>query len=169
MNPLLFISSDTKRNRRKSGNDYLLAMTNESLDEQKLKRARQQYLGFILAGVGALLGFISCVLTLWNPIPSIYDLVLYGLTSFAIIVIFAGLYLMIEGTNGRNESVTEGRGNSRNECRIGGVKGSDNCCPNSSVKICAFCVICVLKNQGLTGTSSYRSRISSSTACSSSR
>ncbi|HRI40258.1 MAG: hypothetical protein KBA16_09495 [Bacteroidia bacterium] len=72
-------------------------MTNESLDEQRLKRAKQQNLGFILAGIGAVLGFISCVLTLWNPIPSIYDLVLYGLTSIAILVIFAGLYLIFEG------------------------------------------------------------------------
>ncbi len=72
-------------------------MTNESLDEQRLKRAKQQNLGFILAGIGAFLGFISCVLTLWNPIPSIYDLVLYGLTSIAILVIFAGLYLIFEG------------------------------------------------------------------------
>ncbi len=72
-------------------------MTNESLDEQRLKRAKQQNLGFILAGIGAVLGFISCVLTLWNPITSIYDLVLYGLTSIAILVIFAGLYLIFEG------------------------------------------------------------------------
>ena len=72
-------------------------MTNESLDEQRLNRAKQQNLGFILAGIGAVLGFISCVLTLWNPIPSIYDLVLYGLTSIAILVIFAGLYLIFEG------------------------------------------------------------------------
>lgn len=72
-------------------------MTHESLDEQKLKRARQQNLGFILSGIGAVLGFISCVLTMWNPVPSLYDLILYGMTSLAIIVIFAGLYLVFEG------------------------------------------------------------------------
>jgi len=58
--------------------------------------ARRQAKGFICMGIGAILGFISCVMTLVNPIPALYDIILYGLTSIAIIIIFIGLYLVFE-------------------------------------------------------------------------
>jgi len=51
---------------------------------------------FMCLGVGAFLGFVSCVLTLTNVVPSLYNVILYGLTSVAIIVIFIGLYLLLE-------------------------------------------------------------------------
>jgi hypothetical protein len=47
-------------------------------------------------GSGAFLGFLSCVLTLINPVPELYNLILYGLTSIAIIIIVLGLYLVFE-------------------------------------------------------------------------
>jgi len=39
---------------------------------------------------------MSCVITLANPVPSLYNFVLYGCTSIAIITIVIGLYLVIE-------------------------------------------------------------------------
>ena len=62
----------------------------------KLKYAKRQSAGFVLVGIGALLGFLSCVLTMVNPIPDLNDFFLYGLTSIAIIVVMMGLYLVFE-------------------------------------------------------------------------
>jgi hypothetical protein len=46
--------------------------------------------------IGAFTGFISCVLSLINPIPELYGIFLYGLTSLAIILALIGLYLLLE-------------------------------------------------------------------------
>ena len=61
---------------------------------RRLLYAKRQFLGFLFLGTGAFLGFISCVLTLVNPIPELYGVILYGLTSIALIIIFIGLYLV---------------------------------------------------------------------------
>ena len=63
---------------------------------KKARYARRQFAGFIYLGAGAFLGFISCVLTLVNPIPALYDYILYGLTSVAVTLIIAGLYQLFE-------------------------------------------------------------------------
>jgi hypothetical protein len=63
---------------------------------KKLRRSRQQTTGFIVAGFGAVLGFLSCLITLINPIPELYNWFLYGFTSVAILVVFSGLYLVFE-------------------------------------------------------------------------
>jgi hypothetical protein len=60
------------------------------------ENAIRQKRGFAFAGGGAVLGFISCVLSLTNPVPELYDVILYGLTSVAIILIFIGLYFIFE-------------------------------------------------------------------------
>jgi hypothetical protein len=60
------------------------------------KHARRSFIGFILMGAGAFMGFLSCVLTLINPIPELYYVILYGFTSLAILVICAGLYYAFE-------------------------------------------------------------------------
>jgi hypothetical protein len=62
----------------------------------KLKNARRQFKGFICLGLGAFMGFISCVLTLVNPIPELYNWILFGLTSVAIMIIMLGLYFLFE-------------------------------------------------------------------------
>lgn len=62
----------------------------------KMKQSDRQTNGFIVTGIGAVLGFISCVLTVINPVPEIYNLILYGLTSIAILTICYGLYLIFE-------------------------------------------------------------------------
>ena len=59
--------------------------------------AKRQFTGFVYLAVGAVMGFISCVLTLINPVPSLYELILYGLTSLAIVLIMVGLYYLFEG------------------------------------------------------------------------
>jgi len=69
--------------------EYLIAY-------KKLKNENRQFIGFICAGLGAFLGFISCVLSIVNPIPELYNLILFGLTSLAIIIIVVGLYLVFE-------------------------------------------------------------------------
>ena len=52
--------------------------------------------GFIWLAIGAVLGFISCVLSLWNPIPSLFNLILFGLTPVSIVMVCYGLYLVFE-------------------------------------------------------------------------
>lgn len=62
----------------------------------KSPRERRRNSGFLITAAGALLGFISCALTLINPVPALYDFILYGATSVAILLVFAGLYLILE-------------------------------------------------------------------------
>jgi hypothetical protein len=59
-------------------------------------RQRRRSNGFIVTTAGALLGFISCVMALLNPFPELYHLILYGATSLSIVLVFAGLYLILE-------------------------------------------------------------------------
>jgi len=73
------------------------AVIAEQLEEfKKAQNAKRRFTGFIYTGIGAFLGFIACVLTLINPVPELYHLVLYGLTTLAIIFVFAGLYFVFE-------------------------------------------------------------------------
>lgn len=53
-------------------------------------------MGFTMLVAGAVLGFISCVLTLTNPVPSLYYWILYGVTSTAVLLISWGLYYVFE-------------------------------------------------------------------------
>ena len=52
--------------------------------------------GFVCASIGAVSGFIGCVLALVNPLPELYYLGLYGFTTLAAILICIGLYLLFE-------------------------------------------------------------------------
>jgi hypothetical protein len=45
---------------------------------------------------GAVLGFLSCVCSICNPIESFYYVNLYGVSSIAITMAFYGLYLIFE-------------------------------------------------------------------------
>jgi hypothetical protein len=63
---------------------------------KRLRNAKKQFKGFACMGAGALLGFISLVLSLTNPFPGMYDFFLFGLTSVAVLVVFLGLYLVFE-------------------------------------------------------------------------
>jgi hypothetical protein len=63
---------------------------------KRLRNAKKQFAGFICMGLGAFLGFLSCVLSIINPLPELYSVFLFGLTSIAILVIVYGLYLVFE-------------------------------------------------------------------------
>jgi hypothetical protein len=63
---------------------------------RQLKNAGRQLNGFICLAVGALLGFISCMLSVFNPIPELYNVILFGLTSISISIICLGLYFLFE-------------------------------------------------------------------------
>ncbi len=63
---------------------------------RKLKNGNRQFIGFLCLGVGATLGFISCVLSIINPVPELYNFILYGLTSLAVVIIIAGLYFVFQ-------------------------------------------------------------------------
>ena len=63
---------------------------------KKHRYGKRQFTGFVCLAAGAFLGFISCVLTLINPVPELYNWILYGLTSVAVVVIVLGLYYLLE-------------------------------------------------------------------------
>ncbi len=63
---------------------------------KKIRASKRQFKGFILLGGGAFLGFVSCVMTLVNPIPELYNVFLYGLTSVALTAMIMGLYYIFE-------------------------------------------------------------------------
>ena len=63
---------------------------------RKFLSDKRQQMGFIWMSVGAVLGFISCVLTMMDLFPAFNGFFLYGLTSFAIVVALYGCYLVFE-------------------------------------------------------------------------
>lgn len=63
---------------------------------KKLKNSKRQNRGFFLLAIGAFLGLLSCLLTIFNPFPELFGLILYGFTSLAIIIAFVGLYYIFE-------------------------------------------------------------------------
>ncbi len=63
---------------------------------KKARNAKRLAAGMVYMAVGAFLGFTSTMLTIINPVPELYNYILYGLTSVAILVIFWGLYLVFE-------------------------------------------------------------------------
>lgn len=63
---------------------------------RKAKYGKRQSMGFILMIIGAFLGFVSCVLSILNPVPELYYWILYGLTSVAIAIICWGMYFVFE-------------------------------------------------------------------------
>ncbi len=52
--------------------------------------------GLKFLGIGAFIGFISCVFSILNPIESLYHVNLYVCPSIAVALIFYGLYLIFE-------------------------------------------------------------------------
>ena len=54
----------------------------------KLKYGKRQFSGFIVLALGTTLGFLSCLLSVLNPVPELYYWFLYGLTSVALILFF---------------------------------------------------------------------------------
>jgi len=63
---------------------------------KKERYAGRRMNGFLFAGLGAVTGFISCLLSIINPVPELYNVILFGLTSVAILLICLGLYFLFE-------------------------------------------------------------------------
>lgn len=63
---------------------------------RRVKNARRQTMGFVYLVTGGVLGFISCILAIVNPVPEFYYWFLYGLTSVAILLACYGLYNIFE-------------------------------------------------------------------------
>ncbi|HOU46977.1 MAG TPA: hypothetical protein PLL99_04185 [Chitinophagales bacterium] len=81
---------------RLHGLDSLQIM--EMIDNFKKKQENENLTntGFLITSMGALLGFISCVLTMTDVLPEFRSFILYGLTSAAIVLITVGLYYIFE-------------------------------------------------------------------------
>ena len=58
--------------------------------------AGRQKIGFRFLMIGAFMGFVSCLFSIANPFPSLYEVILYGATFLSICVIFVGLYFLLE-------------------------------------------------------------------------
>lgn len=72
-------------------------MISAFLQEYNSKLAvNKQVKGFIFIGVGAFLGFLSCIITLLSSSTGMYSYTLYGLTLIALTLIFIGLYFVFE-------------------------------------------------------------------------
>lgn len=63
---------------------------------KKKRNDEKQTIGFIILAVGAFIGFLSCVFTMLDLAPELRGFMLYGLTSIALVLIFAGLYFVFE-------------------------------------------------------------------------
>ncbi len=80
---------------------HVLGLDSESMEAhivafKKALHKKRLITGFILLGAGAFMGFLSCVLSIVNPIPSLYYWILYGFTSIAITVACWGMYYVLE-------------------------------------------------------------------------
>ena len=67
-----------------------------SFEYKKLLQSQRQFKGFFLLAGGAFLGFISCLLTIINPIPDLYNLFLYGFIVVTLSLLITGLYFIFE-------------------------------------------------------------------------
>lgn len=86
--------------------DALQSLQNEALQEEdkaflieswkKYLSQQRQRPGFLYMGLGSFLGFLACVFTMVDVAPSLNSFFLYGLTSFAILVVLYGCYLVFE-------------------------------------------------------------------------
>jgi hypothetical protein len=73
------------------------SMVSSHLKEyRRLRNAKRQFTGFVCLALGAFLGFLSCVLSILNPVPELYNIILFGLTAVAILIICLGLYFVFE-------------------------------------------------------------------------
>lgn len=63
---------------------------------KRLLNTKRNFNGFIYLGLGAFIGFISCVLAVINPLPEWHNFFLFGLTSIAVLIVFIGLYMIFE-------------------------------------------------------------------------
>lgn len=63
---------------------------------KKMRDEKRYKNGMALIISGAILGFFSCVASLCNIAPEYCTLILVGLTSVSLVLVFIGLYLVFE-------------------------------------------------------------------------
>lgn len=63
---------------------------------KKIKNAGKHSIGITCVIVGAVMGFLSCLLAILNPVPVMFSIFLYGITPIAILILFVGLYFLFE-------------------------------------------------------------------------
>ncbi len=66
------------------------------IEFEKVKRSQRSNSGFMYGGIGGFVGFVSCLLSISNPIPDLHAVFLYGLTSVSILLVVYGMYLIFE-------------------------------------------------------------------------
>ena len=65
-------------------------------DYTRYRIARRNTMGWTLMGLGGLLGLVSCIFTMLDPMPVIRGFLMYGLTSLAVVLALYGCYLVME-------------------------------------------------------------------------
>lgn len=70
--------------------------TEENTKKENASVAARVKNGFILLGMGSVVCFSSCILTILNSDPALTGWLLYGLTSLGVIKAFAGLVMVFE-------------------------------------------------------------------------
>ncbi|MBX7162077.1 MAG: hypothetical protein K1X49_00150 [Saprospiraceae bacterium] len=100
---LMFSNWENENASRGQRKEYLSQMGYSDVDSESILDKYNQYRvkkrlnwGWFLMGFGGFLGFLSCVLTMMEILPSLRGFVLYGLTSIAILLALAGCYLVME-------------------------------------------------------------------------
>lgn len=63
---------------------------------KRLRQNKRNFTGFVYMGLGAFIGFVSCVLAILNPLPEWHNFFLFGLTTVAVLIVFVGLYMVFE-------------------------------------------------------------------------
>jgi hypothetical protein len=63
---------------------------------KRMRCAKKRSLGFICMGIGAFLGFLSCVLTITHALPNMFEFIFYGLTMLAVCLVVYGMYCVFE-------------------------------------------------------------------------
>lgn len=63
---------------------------------KKMKYANKHFAGIVCVIIGAVLGVLSCMLAILNPLPALFNLFLFAFTPLAIIILFIGLFLLFE-------------------------------------------------------------------------
>jgi hypothetical protein len=63
---------------------------------KRMRYAKRRSTGFAFMCTGALLGFLSCVLTITHALPGMFDLIFYGVTTIAVCMVVLGLYYVFE-------------------------------------------------------------------------
>jgi len=63
---------------------------------RRMRSAKRRSAGFVYIGLGAFLGFLSCVLTISHALPNMFEFVFYGLTMLAVCMVVYGMYCVFE-------------------------------------------------------------------------